>query len=72
FQGDSEPARLPGYGIVPAGWARTLLADNTGNTKRGQDGQGPDLKVWLRRLYTAPGSGDLVGADSRARLYPPG
>ncbi|MCZ9882255.1 13E12 repeat family protein, partial [Arthrobacter sp. B2a2-09] len=26
FQGDSEPARLPGYGIVPAGWARTLLA----------------------------------------------
>ncbi|MCZ9883444.1 HNH endonuclease, partial [Arthrobacter sp. B2a2-09] len=26
----------------------------------------------LRRLYTAPGSGDLVGADSRARLYPPG
>ena len=25
FQGDSEPARLPGYGIVPAGWARELL-----------------------------------------------
>ncbi len=25
FQGDSEPARLPGYGIVPAGWARDLL-----------------------------------------------
>ena len=21
FQGDSEPARLPGYGVVPAGWA---------------------------------------------------
>ncbi|MCZ9882136.1 HNH endonuclease [Arthrobacter sp. B2a2-09] len=72
FQGDSEPARLPGYGIVPAAWARNLLNDNTGNTKRGQAGQGPDLKVWLRRLYTAPGSGDLVAADSRARLYPPG
>ena len=26
LQGDSEPARLPGYGIVPAGWARELLA----------------------------------------------
>ena len=25
LQGDSEPARLPGYGIVPAGWARDLL-----------------------------------------------
>ena len=25
FQGDSEPARLPGYGVVPAGWARELL-----------------------------------------------
>lgn len=26
LQGDSEPARLTGYGIVPAGWARTLLS----------------------------------------------
>ena len=25
LQGDSEPARLPGYGIVPATWARDLL-----------------------------------------------
>ena len=25
LQGDSEPARLPGYGVVPAGWARELL-----------------------------------------------
>lgn len=25
LQGDSEPARLTGYGIVPAGWARTLI-----------------------------------------------
>ena len=25
FQADSEPARLPGYGTVPAGWARTLI-----------------------------------------------
>jgi hypothetical protein len=64
FQGDSEPARLPGYGVVPAGWAREIAAQ----------GQGRDrpLNVWLRRLYTAPGSGDLVGMDSRARLFPPG
>ena len=30
FQGDSEPARLPGYGIVPAGWARELLKAGEG------------------------------------------
>ena len=29
-----------------------------------------ELKIWLRRLYTAPGTGDLVAMDSRARLFP--
>ncbi|MGP4031266.1 DUF222 domain-containing protein [Pseudarthrobacter sp. 1C304] len=99
LQADAEPARLPGYGIVPAGWARELL-------KRGGPAAGPeagaetapptgtdagpdrgtatesdtgtdtdpheDLRVWLRRLYTAPGTGDLVALDSRARIFPPG
>ncbi|MGO4857648.1 HNH endonuclease [Arthrobacter sp. 2MCAF14] len=65
FQRDAEPARLPGYGIVPAGWARTMLS--TGEPEGGQE-----LKLWLRRLYTAPGTGDLVAADSRARLFPAG
>ena len=62
FQGDSEPARLPGYGVVPAGWAREIAVP---------DHDRP-LNVWLRRLYTAPGSGDLVAMESRARLFPPG
>ncbi|CAI3795021.1 HNH endonuclease [Pseudarthrobacter sp. MM222] len=62
FQGDSEPARLPGYGIVPAGWARQLI--------KGSENQATN--VWLRRLYTAPGTGGLVAVDSRARLFPPG
>ncbi|MFK4296003.1 hypothetical protein ABH924_001140 [Arthrobacter sp. GAS37] len=64
FQGEAEPARLPGYGIVPAAWARTLL---TGDPEGGQE-----LKLWLRRLFTAPGTGDLIAADSRARLFPAG
>ncbi|MGM7777041.1 DUF222 domain-containing protein [Arthrobacter sp. KNU-44] len=79
FQGDADPARLPGYGIVPAGWARTLLAaEGTGSHKepgqaaRVQSGQDQDLNVWLRRLFTAPGTGELVAADSRARLFPAG
>ncbi|WP_427004236.1 DUF222 domain-containing protein [Pseudarthrobacter sp. H2] len=59
FQGDSEPARLPGYGIVPAAWARASL--RAGGTDS-----------WLRRLYTAPGTGELVAMDSRARLFPHG
>lgn len=66
FQGDAEPARIPGYGIVPAEWARTAAVG------AGSGGTGDNLSVWLRRLYTAPGSGELVGMDSRARLFPPG
>ena len=93
FQGDSEPARLPGYGIVPAGWARDMLqrgkatgardVAGAGQTQDGTVGHGTGdatvdssgdkaMNVWLRRLYTAPGTGDLTAMDSRARLFPPG
>jgi hypothetical protein len=89
FRGDSEPARLPGYGVVPAGWARSLVtkgANGDWGRTRGSEAsahdpaageQEPaageqDFRVWLRRLYTAPGVGDLVGMDSRARLFPAG
>ncbi|MET3370905.1 UNVERIFIED_CONTAM: hypothetical protein ABIE34_004182 [Jeotgalibacillus campisalis] len=86
FQGDSEPARLKGYGIVPAEWGRELLtlgqAANleqtianpaSGPGQAGQDEAGtPDteLTLWLRRLYTAPASGELLGMDFKARLFP--
>ncbi|GAB3561834.1 HNH endonuclease signature motif containing protein [Arthrobacter alkaliphilus] len=123
IQGDSEPARLTGYGIVPAAWARTLVAGNPGTAEPGRPGKpgragsdkpdqrragqseprqrragpgqpdpphqpgspGPDqaesaqpepgeqdFKVWLRRLFTAPKTGELLAADSRARFFPPG
>ncbi|SDR17283.1 HNH endonuclease [Arthrobacter crystallopoietes] len=158
FQGDSEPAHLAGYGIVPAQWARDLLrtadtdtddtngsagtdttdagnpvngaakdeggagtADpgtgdgatasgppgtgepepvidtaagngDTGDSDAGITGEagtatGPpgskrrapgdagdatEVEVWVRRLYTAPGTGQLLGMDSRARLMPAG
>ena len=29
-----------------------------------------ELKIWVRRLYTAPGTGDLVAMDSKRRLFP--
>lgn len=53
---DEAPAWLTGHGPVPAGAARRMLAD-------------PDGAVFLRRLYTAPGSGALVGMDSRRREF---
>ncbi|WP_091464997.1 HNH endonuclease [Paenarthrobacter nitroguajacolicus] len=98
FQGDSEPARLKGYGIVPAEWARILLGPgqtatpkptatqgqtatlgqaaanlSSGRGRTGKDHAGtPDaeLTIWLRRLYTAPASGELLSMDSKARLFP--
>ena len=74
LQADSEPARLPGYGIVPAGWVREMLTNTGGNGGDAAGGTAGDtaLNVWLRRLYTAPGAGDLTAMDSRARLFPPG
>jgi hypothetical protein len=84
LQGDSEPARLPGYGIVPAEWARKLLTQPGAQTPKqlspsaAEPGSshstpsGREFETWLRRLYTAPGSGELVAADSKARLFTPG
>ncbi|WP_343915035.1 HNH endonuclease signature motif containing protein, partial [Arthrobacter pascens] len=63
FQGDSDPARIPGYGVVPAGWARTMA-------RAVEPASSEELSVWVRRLYTAPGTGELVAMDSRARLFP--
>ncbi|WP_350005595.1 DUF222 domain-containing protein [Pseudarthrobacter sp. WHRI 8279] len=83
FQGDSEPARLAGYGTVPAEWARQAVLGQqerpgtgaesapAGAPETGVRGSS-DIDVWLRRLYTAPGSGELLAMDSKARLFPPG
>ena len=76
LQGDSEPARLTGYGIVPAAWARNLIAQPdrirpaAGSSAGDHEDAVKELKIWLRRLYTAPETGDLVAMDSRRRLFP--
>ncbi|WP_353713217.1 DUF222 domain-containing protein [Arthrobacter sp. K5] len=77
LQGDSEPARIPGYGTVPADFARNLITQGRGeqgSVQPAADGSTAglkELKTWIRRLYTAPGTGDLVAMDSRRRLFPP-
>jgi hypothetical protein len=82
LQGDNEPARIPGYGIVPADWALNLLMQGQGEPDPLQSAAGDssrpcgsptgqkEFKTWVRRLYTAPGTGDLVAMDSRRRLFP--
>ncbi|MGO4146209.1 DUF222 domain-containing protein [Paenarthrobacter sp. YAF11_1] len=85
FQGDSEPARIQGYGIVPAEWARVLLADgptepahaspanSTAESPSQQDAETKErqeFRVMIRRLYTAPGRGELLTMDSKARIFP--
>lgn len=59
FHGDGEPGVVPGYGPVPAAWVREQVG------RRGAAG-------WLRRLYVAPRSGDLVAMDARSRAIPRG
>ncbi|WP_235036294.1 HNH endonuclease, partial [Arthrobacter sp. 18067] len=117
FQGDAEPARVKGYGIVPSEWARTLVgageAASRGHRRTagvepaprqkrppvpdpslrqgfgsppdrdappGRDvprvGDAPpeqdrEFEIWVRRLYTAPTTGELLTMDSKARLFPP-
>ncbi len=60
--GDETPAHIPGYGTVPAPWARRL-AGVDGNRERSE------ADVWLRRLYTHPDDGSLVSMDSARRLF---
>jgi HNH endonuclease. len=54
-----EPAHLDGYGPIPAQIARDLI--HRPHT---------DAPRWLRRLFTRPGSGELIAMESRRRLFP--
>jgi hypothetical protein len=62
FGTSEEPGHLEGYGPIPAELARELVA---GACSR-------DEKVWLRRLYTSPATGELLSMDARGRLFPTG
>ena len=56
--GGNEPAHLDGYGPIPAGAARELIT-----------GPADDTPIWLRRLYTAPASGQLIAMETRQRYF---
>jgi len=63
FGGATTPARVPGYGPVPAAVACRLAGDAIGDERS---------KATLRRLYRHPESGALVAMESRSRLFPKG
>ena len=76
--GDHEPAVIPGYGPAPAAIARDLLrpdpADPGPGSPADADADSPTAaraRVWLRRLFTHPGTGELVALEARARHFPP-
>ncbi|MGL3804787.1 DUF222 domain-containing protein [Paeniglutamicibacter sp. R2-26] len=65
LQGDSEPAYLSGYGTIPAGYARYLVTGDPSRSPKESKAQ-----VWIRRLFTAPSSGELVAMESSKRIMP--
>jgi len=59
----TSPARIAGYGPVPAAIGRRLVAAAVTDMRS---------RATLRRLYKHPRSGALVAMESRARLFPKG
>jgi hypothetical protein len=59
FGTSDEPGYVEGYGPIPAELAREIVV---GACTQGE-------RVWLRRLYTHPATGELAAMDSRARLF---
>jgi hypothetical protein len=57
------PAHVGGFGPVPAGVARAILA---------RPGAEEDTRRWIRRLYVRPADGRLLAMESTRRLFPPG
>jgi hypothetical protein len=61
--GGAEPARMAGYGPIPAAIARRLIAGAVTDERS---------RATLRRLYKHPCNGALVAMQSRARSFPKG
>jgi len=59
FGTSDEAAHLHGYGPIPADLARELVSGACSREER----------VWLRRLYTSPTTGELISMDARGRTF---
>lgn len=56
FADGRVPAWIPSYGPLPAKTARNFLAAN-------------QARIFIRRMFTSPDTGQLVGMDSRRRTF---
>jgi len=61
--GATTPARVPGYGPIPAAVARRLVSAAANDARS---------TATLRRLYRHPRRGALIAMESRARRFPKG
>ncbi|WP_193611535.1 HNH endonuclease [Nocardioides lijunqiniae] len=61
FGTSQDAAHVEGYGPVPAPWARAFVKDAA-----------TQARLWVRRLYVLPSTGELIAMDSRARCAPAG
>ena len=59
FDRGDQPAFIDGFGPIPGELARELVV---GACSRGE-------RVWLRRLYAHPVTGELMAAETRGRLF---
>lgn len=64
--GADDPAFVSGHGVVPAAWARQLVA------RAAAEGARSGLGAWIQRLFTSPCGTRLVAMESRSRIAPPG
>lgn len=78
FADAATPARVPGFGPLPADLARDLA--RTGSTRTGEARDGPDLagpeadlqekaRAWIRRVFLAPEDDSVRDMDSRRRTF---
>jgi hypothetical protein len=61
--GGPDPARIDGYGPIPAGIARALIQAALDDDQS---------RATLRKLYATPASGALVAMESTSRIFPNG
>lgn len=79
---DPEVARDPHYlpqSTAESGGGETTAEPASDDPPLHPDGLPPDpadmppyVRVWLRRLYTEPSTGELQAMDSRSRIFPEG
>ncbi|WP_193612229.1 HNH endonuclease [Nocardioides lijunqiniae] len=61
FGTSQDAAHVEGHGPMPAPWARAFVKEAAAQAR-----------LWVRRLYVVPSTGELVAMDSRARCAPAG